>query len=62
MYTWGQGLQGQTANEKKVDTNIPHLIDSLKEYRIVGIAAGGSHSAVVDNKGHVFMVCLMILI
>lgn len=56
VYAWGQGLQGQTANERKVDTNIPHAIDSLKEYRIVDIAAGGSHSAVVDDKGHVLMV------
>ena len=56
MYTWGQGLQGQTANEKKVDTNIPHMIDALKGCRIVKIAAGGSHSAVVDDKGRVFMV------
>ena len=56
MYTWGQGLQGQTANEKKVDTNIPHMIDALKGCHIVDIAAGGSHSAVVDDKGRVFMV------
>ena len=56
VYAWGQGLQGQTANEKKVDTNIPHAIDALKGYRITQIAAGGSHSAVVDDKGRVFMV------
>ena len=56
VYAWGQGLQGQTANEKKVDTNIPHVIHSLKEYRIVDIAAGGSHSAVVDDKGRVMTV------
>lgn len=56
VYAWGQGLQGQTANEKKVDTNIPHAIDALKGYRITQIAAGGSHRAVVDDKGRVFMV------
>lgn len=28
----------------------------MKGYRIIDIAAGGSHSAVVDDKGHVFMV------
>ena len=56
VYAWGQGLQGQTANEKKVDTNIPHAIDALKGYGIKQIAAGGSHSAVVDDKGRVFMV------
>ena len=55
VYAWGQGLQGQTANEKKVDTNIPHAIDALKGYGIKQIAAGGSHSAVVDDKGRVFM-------
>ena len=50
----------QTANEKKVDTNIPRVIDALKGYRIIDIAAGGSHSAVVDDKGHVFMVYFMV--
>ena len=56
VYAWGQGLQGQTANEKKVDTNIPHMIDSLKDNRVKLIAAGGSHSAVVDDKGRLFTV------
>ena len=56
VYAWGQGLQGQTANEKKVDTNIPHVIDALKESRVKMIAAGGSHSAVVDDKGRLFTV------
>ena len=56
VYAWGQGLQGQTANEKKVDTNIPHVIDSLKDSRVKMIAAGGSHSAVVDEQGRLFTV------
>ena len=56
VYAWGQGLQGQTANERKVDTNIPHTIDSLREFRIVDTAAGGSHSAVLDDKGRIMTV------
>ena len=56
VYAWGQGLQGQTANEKKVDTNIPHVVDSLKDSRVKMIAAGGSHSAVVDEQGRLFTV------
>ena len=56
VYAWGQGLQGQTANERKVDTNIPHVIDTLRGYQITQIAAGGSHSAVLDDKGRVFTV------
>lgn len=33
----------------------------MKGYRIIDIAAGGSHSAVVDDKGHVFMVISIFL-
>ena len=33
----------------------------MKSYRIIDIAAGGSHSAVVDDKGHVFMVISIFL-
>ena len=62
VYAWGQGLQGQTGNEKKVDTNIPQAIAALKGYDIKQIAAGGSHSAVVDGKGRVFMVRAMKMI
>ena len=61
VYAWGQGLQGQTGNEKKVDTNIPQAIAALKGYDIKQIAAGGSHS-VVDGKGRVFMVRAMKMI
>ena len=37
------------------------MIDALKGYRIIDIAAGGSHSAVVDDKGHVSMVISIFL-
>ena len=56
MFAWGQGIQGQTANELKTDTNVPQKINSLKDFHITQIAAGGSHSAVVDDKGRVFTV------
>ncbi|KAK8807223.1 hypothetical protein WA158_003982 [Blastocystis sp. Blastoise] len=54
VYAWGRGNNGQTCNAKCNDTNSPKAIEQLKDIKITQIAAGGGHSAVVDEHGTLY--------
>ena len=53
VYTWGWGLLGQLGLGHNRTIFSPSLIETLPT-RIVGISAGGMHSAVVDCNGECY--------
>ena len=53
-FSWGHSAEGQLG--QNADSLIPNFIEALKSFRpIVGIAAGGCHSAAVGFAGELVM-------
>jgi len=60
VYGWGKndqaqlGLGGSMSMDVYAMEEMPRLIDTLADEKIVHIAAGGSHALAINNKGEVF--------
>ncbi|TYK15538.1 ultraviolet-B receptor UVR8 isoform X2 [Cucumis melo var. makuwa] len=55
VYGFGAGKRGQLGISKKIQTvNLPILSSELEAAEIVGIAAGGDHSAALSTEGHLY--------
>lgn len=59
VWSWGENNKGSLGNETTNNSSIPICISDiignpLNEIKIVDIAAGGSHSIVLDNNGRVW--------
>ncbi|XP_031742189.1 ultraviolet-B receptor UVR8 isoform X3 [Cucumis sativus] len=55
VYGFGAGKRGQLGISKKIQTvNLPILSSNLEAAEIVGIAAGGDHSAALSAEGHLY--------
>ena len=54
VWAWGWAIHGQLGLESVENRYTPVQIMALKEMRIVQIAAGYAHSAVLTSKGEVF--------
>ncbi|XP_038892021.1 ultraviolet-B receptor UVR8 isoform X2 [Benincasa hispida] len=56
VYGFGAGKRGQLGISKKIQTiNLPILSSDLEAAEIVGIAAGGDHSAALSSDGHLYI-------
>jgi len=55
VYTWGYGRDGQLGHNNLSDIQKPKHVEALKGKKSVACAAGGGHSAVVTDKGAVFV-------
>ena len=57
VYGFGAGKRGQLGISKKIQTvNLPILSSNLEAAEIVGIAAGGDHSAALSGEHQTFFV------
>jgi E3 ubiquitin-protein ligase HERC2 len=52
-FIWGYGLDGRLANSIKTNMNIPVNIEGAGN--ISKIACGGHHTAVINDKGELYM-------
>jgi len=53
-YIWGYGVDGRLGNGNKTNVNIPTKIQ-IKDEKIKKISCGGHHTAVVTEKGELYM-------
>ena len=57
VFTWGSNQSGQLGNNSLINASVPVSVDKqgiLEGKKVVGIAAGYSHSMVVTSDGQVF--------
>lgn len=61
VYGFGAGKRGQLGISKKIQTvNLPILSSELEAAEIVGIAAGGDHSAALSSEHQIFFLSILI--
>lgn len=55
-YIWGYGIDGRLGNKKKMNINNPNkILIEDKEIPIKKIALGGHHTAIITEKGDLYM-------
>lgn len=54
VYTFGCGEHGRLGHGSRSDISSPRLITSLKDIKITYCSAGLTHTALLDEKGHVY--------
>jgi E3 ubiquitin-protein ligase HERC2 len=54
VFSWGSGLNGKLGHGGEMNMPVPSLIESLAGVKIVRLAAGCEHSAVIDSMGRLF--------
>eukprot|EP01120_Amphizonella_sp_Union-15-10_P013512 TRINITY_DN6268_c0_g1_i1.p1 TRINITY_DN6268_c0_g1~~TRINITY_DN6268_c0_g1_i1.p1 ORF type:complete len:428 (-),score=47.27 TRINITY_DN6268_c0_g1_i1:55-1338(-) len=54
LWTWGCGDNGRLGHGDSMPYQIPKAIESLRDYAIVSVACGWSHTVALDDMGRVF--------
>merc|ERR1712166_654215 len=54
VFTFGRGLQGQLGHGKETNELRPRIVQTLAAHKVVQVAAGARHTAVVTDKGQVW--------
>merc|ERR1712228_1108390 len=54
VFTFGENEYYQLGNSNTMSSLTPQCIESLKEYRIIQVSAGGSFSAAISENGLLF--------
>jgi len=54
VYTWGDGTNGKLGHGDETEHLAPTLVQSLANHRIIQIACGDFHSAVLTDAGEVY--------
>ncbi|XP_046567200.1 RCC1 domain-containing protein 1-like [Haliotis rubra] len=54
VYSFGLGSRGQLGHDSVEEETEPRMVDSLDGLRVVGVAAGGWHSAAITASGDLF--------
>ncbi|XP_041973907.1 probable E3 ubiquitin-protein ligase HERC2 [Aricia agestis] len=54
VYSWGEGEDGKLGHGNRQTLEVPRLIETLSDERVVGIACGSAHSACVTARGHLY--------
>ena len=54
LYAFGRGTAGQTGLNCRDHAPYPQLVESLRNHRVVQVAAGAAHSVALSSEGRVF--------
>ena len=54
VYTFGSGYKGRLGHGVEENKLVPTMIESLKDTNIVQVAAGESHTVLLDERGQVY--------
>jgi len=54
LYMWGFNEKGQLGLGHRFNSDVPRLVHSLNDIRLVGVACGSHHTVALDEHGHVY--------